>query len=305
MERRPVISALAIAVAAGLGAVSPAQAKISIAAMPASVALIGTIQQGCGMPVGPAAGQAVNSANPGFMSKSAALLGGEVSKLDQIARQQSSSAALSPAIGPAAAPADSSVARGDCLGLVNLSSRNTYLSAVQRADGGNFLASRRLPVKRTSLDAHWGRVRNASLPAGQVSSLIGMPAGASSQAKLARVNSWANAHIRYVEDQQLYGTPDYWASAGTTLRKRAGDCEDIAVAKMHMLAAMGVSRQDMYLTIARDLARNADHAVLIVKADGRHWVLDNSTDRLLDASESHDYRPIMSFSSTQKWVHGY
>jgi hypothetical protein len=61
----------------------------------------------------------------------------------------------------------------------------------------------------------------------------------------------------------------------------------------------------MYLTLARDLVRNADHAMLIVKADGRYWLLDNSTDRLLDASESHDYRPIMSFGTSQKWLHGY
>jgi predicted transglutaminase-like cysteine proteinase len=61
----------------------------------------------------------------------------------------------------------------------------------------------------------------------------------------------------------------------------------------------------MYLTIARDLARNADHALLIVKQDGRYWVLDNSTNQLLDARESNDYRPILSYSSSGKWLHGY
>ena len=55
----------------------------------------------------------------------------------------------------------------------------------------------------------------------------------------------------------------------------------------------------MFLVIARDLARNADHAVLVVRQDGRHWLLDNATDRLLDASGSFDYRPIMSFSSSR------
>jgi predicted transglutaminase-like cysteine proteinase len=72
-----------------------------------------------------------------------------------------------------------------------------------------------------------------------------------------------------------------------------------------MLAAMGVPRDAMYLTIARDLARAADHAVLVVKLDGHSWLLDNATDQLLDAGQSYDYRPIVSFSAGNKWLHGY
>ena len=34
-------------------------------------------------------------------------------------------------------------------------------------------------------------------------------------------------------------------------------------------------------------------------------MLDNMTDRLLDARLPNDYRPIMSFSQNTKWVHGY
>ena len=45
--------------------------------------------------------------------------------------------------------------------------------------------------------------------------------------------------------------------------------------------------------------------MLVVKLDGRHYLLDNNTDRLLDASESNDYRPILSYSSEGKWLHGY
>jgi predicted transglutaminase-like cysteine proteinase len=61
----------------------------------------------------------------------------------------------------------------------------------------------------------------------------------------------------------------------------------------------------MVLTIARDLARNADHAVLVVRLDGRYYMLDNATDQVLDASASHDYRPVLSFSDSQTWLHGY
>ena len=58
------------------------------------------------------------------------------------------------------------------------------------------------------------------------------------------------------------------------------------------------------LTVARDLVRNADHAFLVVKSGERSLLLDNNTDRLLDASRDHDYRPIMSFDAEGKWLHG-
>lgn len=124
-------------------------------------------------------------------------------------------------------------------------------------------------------------------------------------ATLAAVNAWANARIRFVEDKVLYGKADYWANASTTLKRGAGDCEDIAIAKMQVLAALGLARDDMSLIIARDLVRKADHALLVVRMDGKNWVLDNSTNQLLDARSSYDYRPIMSFSSSGKWLHGY
>ncbi|MGD9664772.1 MAG: transglutaminase-like cysteine peptidase, partial [Novosphingobium sp.] len=90
-----------------------------------------------------------------------------------------------------------------------------------------------------------------------------------------------------------------------TLKMRKGDCEDIAIAKMQLLAAAGVPRNDMVLTIARDLVRRADHAVLIVKHEGRWLMLDNATDKVLDARYSYDYRPVLSFSENKSWLHGY
>jgi hypothetical protein len=61
----------------------------------------------------------------------------------------------------------------------------------------------------------------------------------------------------------------------------------------------------MRLVVARDLVRNADHAVLVVTLANGAVMLDNMTDRLLDARLPNDYRPIMSFSQNAKWVHGY
>jgi predicted transglutaminase-like cysteine proteinase len=235
-------------------------------------------------------------------SKSAALLGGQMSSLERLKLQQSSASALAPSAEARPASAQPALFGMGYIGPNCLGSAGRSPAADPSYAMGDFLASKRLAVRHTTFDPSWNRVQRAALSPGVVPSLS---AGASSSAKLATVNAWANSHIRFVEDSTLYGKADYWASAVETLRARAGDCEDIAILKMQVLAAAGVPRSDMYLTLARDLVRNADHAMLIVKADGRYWLLDNSTDRLLDAAESHDYRPIMSFGTSQKWLHGY
>ena len=160
-------------------------------------------------------------------------------------------------------------------------------------------------VKGTGFDSSWERVRRQGVSAGTVRGISNLTRGKVDRSMLTAVNAWANSRIRYVEDKDLYGRADYWAGARTTLRRRAGDCEDIAIVKMQLLAAAGVSRSDMYLTIARDLVRNADHAVLIVNLEGRYWLLDNATNEVLDGRLGHDYRPIMSFSASRKWLHGY
>lgn len=120
------------------------------------------------------------------------------------------------------------------------------------------------------------------------------------------INGWVNGHIRQVEDQQLYRRADYWADARETLQTGLGDCEDIALLKMQMLASAGISRSNMYFVIAYDLVRRRDHALLVVRDGEQYWLLDNASTSVVDArSGDLGYRPILSFSSEGKWLHGY
>lgn len=125
------------------------------------------------------------------------------------------------------------------------------------------------------------------------------------EAKLGAVNRWVNDRIAYTEDRELFGRADHWAGPRQTLALGKGDCEDYALLKMHLLAAAGIPRKDMYLTIARDLVRRSDHAVLVVRTDSGFLMLDNATDRVLDAGSAFDYRPVLSFSEDKSWLHGY
>jgi predicted transglutaminase-like cysteine proteinase len=84
---------------------------------------------------------------------------------------------------------------------------------------------------------------------------------------IQHVNSDIN-RIRYVEDSRNWGQADYWAAPAEFLA-RGGDCEDFAIAKYLLLREAGVSPSRMRLAIGRY------HAVLLVKEDGREFVLEN------------------------------
>lgn len=237
-------------------------------------------------------------AGGGQQSKAEALLGGAPSALSRITSAQEVS--VRPAAFVQTASPCAPMARADAGAAPALA------PAVQiRRNPGDFLSSTRLAVSRTPFDQEWSRVSSASLRAAAMKPLHLSSDRADPLALLNTVNAWANQHIRYEEDKALYGRSDYWASAPQTLKRRAGDCEDIAILKYQLLARAGVPRDTMFLTVARDLARNADHAVLVVRIEGRYWLLDNAAAQLIDASSANDYRPIFSYSSGGKWLHGY
>lgn len=159
-----------------------------------------------------------------------------------------------------------------------------------------------MPISRTLLDGKWASV-SAALPGkGVWSGVLNAARGSAAQQQVEMINSWVNRRLRFMDDRQ---GGDNWASAARTLQSGAGDCEDYAIAKMKLLEAAGFDRHAMFLVIARDLVRQADHAVLAVRIGGDLMILDNMTDRVLPSSSASDYRPIMSFNAFGRWTHGY
>ncbi|MBC2666310.1 transglutaminase-like cysteine peptidase [Novosphingobium flavum] len=236
---------------------------------------------------------------PAASSKASAILGGMPSALDRIRQEQ--------AVAPATAALTATQPVNCALpapAFAQPAPPIATIFALTAPIPGEFLASRRLAVAHTAFDTQWERVSHAALGASAIRRL-GFATGGDLESRLRAVNGWTNAHVRYVEDAAQFGRADYWADAGETLRRGAGDCEDIAIVKLQLLAASGVPRDAMFLTIARDLLRHADHALLIVRDGERFWMLDNATDTLVDAGASADYRPVFSFGEHGKWLHGY
>lgn len=160
-----------------------------------------------------------------------------------------------------------------------------------------------LAVGPRMVNAQWIAVRDASLAgvSGHWTELLDQANTITHGEPLEMVNRWVNWHVRYVDDSG----GDHWAPAADTLRSGRGDCEDFAIAKMALLAQLGVPADDMFLVLVQERRRPLDHAVLVVRRSGQTWVLDNRTDALLPASAVTDYAPRMSFSGIFAWTYGY
>lgn len=161
-----------------------------------------------------------------------------------------------------------------------------------------------LDIGATRLDDRWRKVANdgvSGAPAAFAASL----SGRGELERIEAVNRYVNGRVKFVDDSREYGRADMWAEANATLRRGRGDCEDYAIAKLQMLKAAGFSSRDLYLVIVKDLVRRADHAVLVVRAEGHMFVLDNGTDVVADADTVSDYRPVVTFAANGTWTHGY
>ena len=253
------------------------------------------------------------------MSKASAILGGQGSALERMRLQQSGAAPAPFAATPTPSSGPNMV--GVTPPLAGTTNCNMATNAVatmpplrtfapiaipaaaptrQRI---NFLESR-LEVRKTPFDSQWRRVTTASRQAA-ITHAARSGAHGVTRASVQTINSYVNRHVRYVDDRVLYKKADHWASASETLRRGAGDCEDYAIAKMQLLKRAGFAPDQMQLSVVRDLARNADHAILLVTVGNETVILDNMTDTLTNAESAQDYRPIMSFSANKKWLHGF
>ena len=161
-----------------------------------------------------------------------------------------------------------------------------------------------LRVGRTSLDARWHAVEHAAV-GGSAAAFAMAQRDKGAIERLEAVNWYVNKRVHFVDDQVRWGRPDVWSAANTTLNAGKGDCEDFAIAKLAMLRRAGIADKDLYLVILKDTVRRADHAVLVVRAAGHMYLLDNGTDEVLDSEAVHDYRPIFTFASNATFTHGY
>lgn len=234
------------------------------------------------------------------LSKTEAILGGP-SALDALKAQQSGGLVV--AAAPALTPASLTYSRPQFVPAI-LRDRPA-ISAGVTSGRPDVFGSVALRVGHTQLDARWQRVAHAGV-GGAAAAYAASLHGKDAFERLEAVNWYVNKRVRFTDDIRQYGRTDYWATANETLNHGRGDCEDFAIAKLQMLRRAGIADKDLYLVVVKDLVRRADHAILVVRAAGHMYVLDNGTDELLDSESVSDYRPVLTFAAAgATWTHGY
>jgi len=306
-KRRLSLPLVAAGLALGLAAVpSQAQAAPFAVTLPSAMPLaaIGAARLNC--LVNPALAAPLAAPTAPVMSKSAAILGGQMSALERMRMQQSGavldtstqSASLAPVL-PLAGVALPVAAIGFGCPSTPLATAAPATGIASLRSSGAFLGTERIKIGHTRFDSDWKRVSQSGLSKRDFSRALGSAPTVESEL-LLRVNRWVNHAIAYRSD----GRRDNWAEARATLRDRAGDCEDYAILKMQLLASAGIDRNDMMLTLARDTMRGLDHAVLLVKTAGDWVMLDMQSDRVVPAAGNYGYKPVISFAGGDSFLHG-
>ena len=142
--------------------------------------------------------------------------------------------------------------------------------------------------------------------------VLSQTAGQPDAIKLRRVNDFFNRRIRFGDDNDIWGKPDYWATPLETLGRAQGDCEDFAIAKYVTLKLLGVAPEKLRLTYVK--ARIGGPKSTTVQAhmvlsyypapDDEPLVLDNLISDIRPASRRPDLITIFGFNAEGLWVGG-
>ncbi len=132
------------------------------------------------------------------------------------------------------------------------------------------------------------------------------------QARLERVNSFFNRRIRFDDDALIWQTNDYWATPLETMGRKAGDCEDFAIAKYVSLRLLGVPADKLRLIYVRAQiggpSSPVSQAHMVVgyfpTPDAEPLVLDNLIGEIRPAARRPDLFPVFSFNDAGLWVAG-
>ena len=165
------------------------------------------------------------------------------------------------------------------------------------------LGTAAIPIRAERFVLELARARQDSRSHPAIQRLVAPALGMKPLDKLDFVQKAVNRRVRWMSDTTLWGRHDYWATAGETLDKGAGDMEDRAIVKLQALRAMGFAPSDLFLTMARDRV-GGPMTVLTARIGDRYYVLDDSGSTPFDSERRRvEFSPVMSFGLAGAWMH--
>ena len=116
---------------------------------------------------------------------------------------------------------------------------------------------------------------------------------------IIRVNKWVNERINPIADVQHWGRANVWHYA----EDGWGDCKDYVLLKQRTLAALGLPREALLITIVWT-KQDQGHAVLITRTNQGDFVLDSlSSDVVLWSDTDYDFVKRQSQTDPNSWVY--
>lgn len=124
--------------------------------------------------------------------------------------------------------------------------------------------------------------------------------------KLIKINQFINTLIIAREaagqpqTERITATP--WQTSFEFLRTpRIPD--NAAIVKYFALRASGFSKDDLRITVARDVLRNTRHMVLTALIDGDIYALDTRSNSVMSQADVTNYIFYYSFNETTRWAY--
>ncbi|MGF1735102.1 transglutaminase-like cysteine peptidase [Photobacterium satsumensis] len=121
--------------------------------------------------------------------------------------------------------------------------------------------------------------------------------------QLKQINDFFN-QLQFLDDIDVWGKEDYWATPLEFLGAGAGDCEEFSIAKYLSLRELGVEDEKLRLIYVKALTLNQFHMVLAYypTPSAVPLLLDNLSPDILQASQRPDLQPIYSFNGSKLWL---
>lgn len=121
--------------------------------------------------------------------------------------------------------------------------------------------------------------------------------------QLKKINDFFN-QLQFLDDIDVWGKEDYWATPLEFLGAGAGDCEEFSIAKYISLRELGVEDEKLRLIYVKALTLNQFHMVLAYypTPSAVPLLLDNLSPDILQASQRPDLQPIYSFNGSKLWL---
>ncbi|MEP1448641.1 MAG: transglutaminase-like cysteine peptidase [Paraglaciecola sp.] len=167
-----------------------------------------------------------------------------------------------------------------------------YADQITELDGPNIVKA---------LQSSYGE-RAAKRGAAWLNLMVPEP-GSLEHENLKKVNRFFNT-FHFIDDIELWGVNNYWATPVEFIGVNGGDCEDYSIAKYFTLLELGIADEKMRITMVKAIHLNQYHMVLAYYETPASipLILDNIDGVIKPANERNDLIPVFSFNGSQLWL---